>query len=229
VLEQAGLRGFGVFAGGAMVVDLESRHPVLQQFLQPELAAEIWDELRGLGHSVMALHNRDLEGVDYLVSDPETLPGPAHAWMKHTGSTFRAARGVVGPGRSGTLRISILGTTVSVESAREALESRFGGQFQSYVIHVAMHGMEVLEIFAPGVDKWSGIRHVAHRLGVNPAEVVAVGDDVNDLPMVRSAGLGVAMGNANPALKQAATRVIGHNADDGLACFLEEFLLAEAA
>ena len=53
---------------------------------------------------------------------------------------------------------------------------------------------------------------------------MAIGDDVNDLPMIRNAGLGVAMGNAKPEVREAAGRVIGANADEGLAAFLEELV-----
>ena len=55
---------------------------------------------------------------------------------------------------------------------------------------------------------------------------IAIGDDVNDLHMIRNAGLGVAMGNAKPEVQAIANRVIGSNKDEGLALFLEE-LVAE--
>ncbi|HXE54484.1 MAG TPA: HAD hydrolase family protein [Tepidisphaeraceae bacterium] len=47
---------------------------------------------------------------------------------------------------------------------------------------------------------------------------------MNDLPMIRNAGLGVAMGNARPLLRAAAKRVIGTNEDEGLARFLDELV-----
>lgn len=59
---------------------------------------------------------------------------------------------------------------------------------------------------------------------IDPKQIIAIGDDVNDLPMIRNAGLGVAMGNAKPEVKAAAGRVIGKNSEDGLAAFLEELV-----
>jgi len=53
---------------------------------------------------------------------------------------------------------------------------------------------------------------------------IAVGDDVNDLPMIRNAGLGVAMGNARPEVKAVANRVMGANTDEVLAAFLDELI-----
>ena len=84
--------------------------------------------------------------------------------------------------------------------------------------------VEVLEVFDPRVNKWSGILEVAARKNIQPAEIIAVGDDLNDLAMLRSAGLGVAMGNAHPDAKAIAKRIIGSNGEDGLAIFLEELI-----
>ena len=55
-------------------------------------------------------------------------------------------------------------------------------------------------------------------------KVVAVGDQVNDIPMVEAAGLGVAMGNGHESLKNCADLIIGGNYDDGLATFIDGLL-----
>ena len=78
--------------------------------------------------------------------------------------------------------------------------------------------------FDPAVNKWEGILHLARRHEIPPEAIVAIGDDVNDLPMIRNAGLGVAMGNARPDVKSAAARVIGTNEEEGLAAFLNELI-----
>jgi hydroxymethylpyrimidine pyrophosphatase-like HAD family hydrolase len=57
---------------------------------------------------------------------------------------------------------------------------------------------------------------VAAGWGIAAEEICAVGDDVNDLPMVRAAGLGIAMGNARPALQAAADRVVGTHDGSGI-------------
>jgi len=58
--------------------------------------------------------------------------------------------------------------------------------------------------------------------------MIAVGDHINDLDMIEFAGLGVAMGNAQAAAKEVADLVIGHHDADGLAVFVEDYLLDEA-
>ena len=67
-------------------------------------------------------------------------------------------------------------------------------------------------------------RQLAAQRGIAPAEILAVGDDYNDLDMIRYAGLGIAMGNAVEAVREAADYVTGSNADDGLVQALERFV-----
>ena len=110
---------------------------------------------------------------------------------------------------------------------RELIE-RFGERIVCQNLIVPAYGVEVLEIFDPAVNKWEGIMHVARRHGVEASQIVAIGDDVNDLPMIRNAGLGVAMGNARPEVLAAAKRVIGSNQDEGLAEFLDELVATHA-
>ena len=90
------------------------------------------------------------------------------------------------------------------------------------------YGVEILEIFDPAVNKWEGVLHLAKRHDLTPEQIVAIGDDVNDLPMIQNAGLGVAMGNAREQVKAVAKRVIGTNQEDGLAVFLNELVFADA-
>ena len=81
---------------------------------------------------------------------------------------------------------------------------------------------EWVELLPEGVSKASGLALVCERLGIRPAEVVAVGDAWNDLPMLAWAGMGVAMGNAGPEVQEAADRVLAPASDDGIADLLDE-------
>jgi hydroxymethylpyrimidine pyrophosphatase-like HAD family hydrolase len=72
------------------------------------------------------------------------------------------------------------------------------------------------EIAPAGISKWTGILRLAHERGIGAHEICAVGDDVNDIPMIVEAGLGVAMGNAVAELKSVADRVAPCNNSDGL-------------
>jgi Cof subfamily protein (haloacid dehalogenase superfamily) len=85
-----------------------------------------------------------------------------------------------------------------------------------------------LEILPPGIDKRSALAKVAEITGVRREEVMAVGDSMNDEAMIRWAGYGIAMANADERIKKAACLVTDKtNDDDGLADFIERFLLGK--
>lgn len=85
------------------------------------------------------------------------------------------------------------------------------------------------ELVAPDVSKWAAIKSLLNELGISPNEVTAIGDGPNDIEMLRHAGTGVAMGNAGDKVKAAADFVTGHHENDGLAKYIERYLLKSYA
>ena len=81
-----------------------------------------------------------------------------------------------------------------------------------------------LEVIPKVINKGQGIRDICKVLGIEPAEVVSFGDAANDIPMLEAAGMGVAMGNAQEAVKQAADMITRSNNEDGIAVALEKLL-----
>lgn len=79
-----------------------------------------------------------------------------------------------------------------------------------------------LEVIPSDIDKGEGLRRACAAVGIDPSEVIAFGDSENDIPMLRAAGMGVAMGNADEAVRAAADRVTLSNNDNGIAAALAE-------
>jgi Cof subfamily protein (haloacid dehalogenase superfamily) len=87
---------------------------------------------------------------------------------------------------------------------------------------VAHMGAEAAEIGPTGNDKCAGLQWLCAHLGVERSDVIAIGDELNDLRMIEWAGHGVAMANAGTAVHAAADETIGSNRDDGVAVYLEQ-------
>jgi Cof subfamily protein (haloacid dehalogenase superfamily) len=82
-----------------------------------------------------------------------------------------------------------------------------------------------LEANAQGVNKGSALKTLGETLQLRPSEMMAIGDENNDLSMIEIAGLGVAMGNAIPIVKQAADVITTDNDHDGVAQAIKEYAL----
>ena len=79
------------------------------------------------------------------------------------------------------------------------------------------------EISNNGVSKWKAIQYLAEKLDVSMEEIMAIGDSTNDMDMVQNAGLGIAMENGSPALKQIADEVTLSNDENGVANVLNKY------
>lgn len=81
-----------------------------------------------------------------------------------------------------------------------------------------------MEIFSAHADKGEALSRLALLLGVRREEIIAVGDSRNDIPMIRFAGDGVAVGNACDELRQTADRIVCTNDEDAAASVIMQAL-----
>jgi hydroxymethylpyrimidine pyrophosphatase-like HAD family hydrolase len=104
------------------------------------------------------------------------------------------------------------------DALRPKLEERFGK-----TIYVAGTLRNFLEIMDSRVSKGQGLRFALERRGLKPEQVIAFGDEENDIPMFEAAGFSAAPSSAKETVRARANLVIGPNTEDGVAAFLEEF------
>jgi len=84
---------------------------------------------------------------------------------------------------------------------------------------------ENIEINAAAANKGQALLALAAHLGLRPEQTMAFGDGLNDVTMLRDAGIGVAMGNASDELKALADLTTASCDEDGVAQTIEQFLL----
>jgi 5-amino-6-(5-phospho-D-ribitylamino)uracil phosphatase len=215
-----------VFVGGAMVIDTRQRVTLHRTLMDPALARELCEFVESQGEAALALQDSQTAGVDYLISGQFTENPIDEKWFKMTGATARRVKDLPHYSHEHTVRIGMVAPTARTKTIHAQMQTKFGSRIMSHCFIGV--DISVVEAFDPSVSKWHGILQVARRHEVTPAQIIAIGDDVNDLTMIANAGLGIAMGNSHAELLKCADRVIGSNSEDGLAIFLEE-LLASAA
>ncbi|MDO1871328.1 HAD hydrolase family protein, partial [Escherichia coli] len=82
-----------------------------------------------------------------------------------------------------------------------------------------------LEILDIRVNTGTGMKSLAAVLGIKPEEIMAVGDQENDIAIIEYAGFGVAMDNARPSVKEVANFVTKSILEDGVSFASEEYVL----
>lgn len=82
-----------------------------------------------------------------------------------------------------------------------------------------------IEVMAKGASKGNSIEYLCNEFGINRSQVMAIGDNENDLSMIQYAGFGVAMENGEDVVKKAAKYITASNEEDGVAKVIEKFVL----
>lgn len=106
--------------------------------------------------------------------------------------------------------------------AMNAVRKNFGER-----VEVTHSNVRFGEFMAKGVTKAGAIKILAEKFGVEISDVLAIGDSENDLPMLKAAGVGVAMGNAQPNVKAACKFITDTCENDGFAKAVNDYVLKD--
>ena len=215
VIEQLGERGLVVCANGASVYD-PARHEMVARFdISAEAALSIIDDVqRAFPDAVLGVEqgfefaaDTSIESTDFALLESWKLGGM----------------------RVGPIRDFVTdGVTKLIVRLPDDTPSGSAAAVQAVVADRALvtHSTteSFLELSHPSVHKAATVERLLLDSGIAPDEVVAFGDMPNDLELIRWAGLGVAVANADPRLKAEADEVTASNDDDGVALVIERLL-----
>lgn len=204
--ERCGLGEDLILAGlnGSVVVDQASgeelaRHPVDPALAEPLITC-------GLEHGVLIMLPHD----DELVVGDDAHPQAIHE-AAGNGLALRAVDDVARPGLDPT-KILFCAERAELEVLEAALRERFAEH-----IELTYSSRIYLEATVSGVDKSSALTDFCRAEGIAVQQTMAFGDNGNDVTMLRTAGVGVAMGNAIAETREAADVVTATHDDEGIA------------
>lgn len=218
VVEALGFAPMAVCANGAVLYDSAADRILSAQ----TLSVDVLTELAELATRIIPGAGLAVERVGRSAHDAATpqflsSPGYEHAWL-NPDNTEVSLDDVLG---APAVKLLIRKAGARSADMAAALAEHVG--LQGDLTYSTNNGL--IEVVPLGVSKATGVAEVARPLDITAADVVAFGDMPNDIPMLRWAGLGVAMGNAHPEAKSAADEVTAPNTDDGLARVLERWWL----
>ena len=119
-------------------------------------------------------------------------------------------------------KVLLTATPTRAAELEKRLARRFMGRLSIYRSEPFF-----IEVMPRGVNKAAAIAGLLERLGLEREDTIACGDGLNDLTMIRYAGIGVAMGNAQPAVRAEADVVTLSNDEDGLVPIIEKYILSQ--
>jgi hypothetical protein len=208
------------------------------RYLVCENGAVIYDRHEA---TVVARHPLDDAAVPAVVASLRAgLPGAGYGWEGATGYGAETAFLGMSPPRDGIPDVVVdrLGppyppavTKLLVahpDLVRDDLLARVRPCLVDGLVATAS-SVPFVEIAGAGVDKAYGVARLCERLGVDRAEVAALGDHINDIALLRWAGRSVAMGDAHPLAREAAGESTGSSAEDGAAAWLEALVAGRPA
>ncbi len=218
IVDQLGFAPMAVCANGAVVYD-----PSTDEIISARtLSADVLGELAEIATRVIPGAGLAVERVGRSAHDAATpqfvsSPGYEHAWLNPDNTEVSIDDLLSAPA------VKLLIRKAGARSADMAAELARHIGLEGDITYSTNNGL--VEIMPLGVSKATGIEEVARPRGITAAEVVTFGDMPNDVPMLRWAGLGVAMGNAHPDAVAAADEVTATNVKDGVARVLERWWL----
>jgi Cof subfamily protein (haloacid dehalogenase superfamily) len=204
----AGLGPLGVCANGAVIVDLERMEVLEVEEIAGVIATGLVDLLRAAVPGIL-LATDDLECFSY---ERGFFDVPVD-WQEKL-EEVDDIRPVV---TAGCIKLIARIPETTASELIGLLEREVGEEG-----HVTTSGLDWVDIGAPQVSKAYALERVCDRLGVGIEEVIAVGDNHNDLSVLAWAASAMAPANAIPEVLAVVQRVLPANADDGVACLLEE-------
>ncbi len=224
VLEQIGLDlDAAVAVFGAVVAEATTGRTLYRTPIASATARAVTEWFGQAGYAVMWLTDAHETGADGYVINGSKRHAAVDRWIAWTPCQVQQVDRLPADAAA-PVRISIIDETAELDGMSARLRTAFGDRLRHHVLCAPPYQLSLIEAYAPRVNKWYGIGKLCRRWKIDRRRTVAVGDDVNDIDMVEHAGLGVAMANANPALRAVADRVTAGNDACGVAQLVDELL-----
>lgn len=216
--KKLGLKGEILTFQGGIVADIETGNVIERTSIPLNIAADVCDYLRGKG-----IYHHIYE-EDSFVANEETEYSEIYKSFCQCPMivTEKPLSKYLTDKNYEPVKILVMEAPDKISSHMEELLSVFGD-----VCFITTSKPWLIEIINKNVDKGKAVKKMGEKLGVTAAETIAIGDSLNDLPMIKYAGLGVAVGNAGTDLRRIADVIAPSNDDNGVEYIIRKYGLGE--
>ena len=216
VVDALGFAPMAVCANGAVIYDPSTDRIISARTLSVDMLGELAEiATRVIPGAGLAVERVGSSAHDAATPQFVSSPGYEHAWLNPDNTEVSLEDLLSAP----AVKLLIRKAGARSSDMTAALAKHVG--LEGDITYSTNNGL--VEIVPLGISKATGVEELARPQGIAAADVLAFGDMPNDVPMLRWAGHGVAMGNAHPDALAAADEVTASNTDDGLARVLERW------
>ncbi len=211
-LEEFG--GYIIAYNGTTVLNCKTGECIYNQTVSAELTAPVYKAAKEAGVGIFVYHDRQKElisgnGINqYIEADAKAC----EVTIRETEEFVRTVDFPVN-------KFLLAGEPEVMKEIEKEMQKKFGGQ-----LNVFRSDPYYVELLPKFVDKGVAVDKLMRHLDIKKDKLICVGDSYNDLPMLRQAGLGVAMGNAQPEVREAADFITDSNDEDGVAKIVQKFM-----
>jgi len=224
VAQEAGLALPLVCHSGALVKDTGTHHTLQSTALTRTEFDGLLDVLGEAGFTPLVYTDTFDQGRDFLYERGAPLTFYHEDYLAKNEGLYAQAPSLRADLGADVVQVCTFAEIAVLRAFKAQLPKRLDHHLTCHLLSSPHYIGHFLEFQSRHASKWAAVRALAASRGIADDEIVAIGDDENDISMLRGAGLGVAMGNAACPVKSAADVVTATNDEDGVARIIEKIL-----
>jgi Cof subfamily protein (haloacid dehalogenase superfamily) len=203
----------------AMLLPLEAAREVLRVGREQEMDAMVSDDPEGLGLLLYDHINEDNRALANYIAWSRRIHGDEAAdYIRRVPSLEEYLD-------HSPVHVGYAGNYAIMVALGQKLKDSLDGSIKVFATLYPKQNFGTIDVLHPEASKGAGVAAVAAEFGLRREEVMAVGDNFNDLEMLHYAGTPVVMGNAEGPLQDiAGFHITGTNDEDGVAAAIEKFI-----
>ena len=205
-----------ITASGALVKRAEDHQTLFRAEFGPGVLARCLAVIGQTGFEAVLYADTFDQGFDFYCATTTTQRSELAEFFRKNAGFERHWPGLLDEPPQAIFAGFSMGSRPEMIALQDELNRQMPGELYVHVLRSPRYEGYMCEIAPHGVSKWAAVQRLAVERDIRPEQICAVGDDVNDIPMIRGAGLGVAMGNALPEVKAVADRIAQTHDEDGL-------------
>lgn len=204
-------------SSGTMVRNTADDIKIMSTCLETDLFHDIVRTGRRYSLRPLLHVDRSQEGYDFLLELEKDAPC-YKSYLSGNIKEYLVVPDFTEYSEGGVLLMCFMGEEDVLRNFQARIREKHGSMLHCHILTTLKRIGPVLEIMNPLGTKWNALVNYARDLAISPGEIVAMGDDGNDIEMIKNSGLGIAMKNATDAVKSEARAItLYSNNEDGVA------------